>query len=106
MARTAATIFIPLRNNLTAHYDIYNHKPIISNDYIQRSEPPSRIAYQAITSVDNEDPYQEPTIDKLASPFSPARRERRTDSPRPVDSHLSRGLLILKTLKCNKIVLR
>jgi hypothetical protein len=42
---------------------------------MQRSKPPSRNAYQAITSVDNErsgDLHQEPTIDKLA-PFCPAR---------------------------------
>ena len=40
MARTVAIVFIPLHNNLiTTHYNIYGHKLIISNDYIQQSEP-------------------------------------------------------------------
>ena len=98
MTRTVAIVFIPLHNNfITTHYNIYNHKPIISNDYIQQSEPQETpIRLSLLSTTRRRDLHQKPTVNKLASPFSPARRERRTNSLRPVDSHLSRGLLVSK----------
>ena len=82
--------------NVTARAKLlYNYFTIISIPDLK-----IRASFEtSITSDDNEcsgDSQQKPTIENYLTGFatSPARRERRTNSLRPVDSHLSRGLLV------------